>query len=403
MNDSNSNALPIGYILNNKYKIIGKLGEGGFGITYLAEETTLHHKVAIKEFMPREHANRSQMNNSISPYTDKIGAFNHLIKRFEEEAKLLVGLKHPNIVRVWELFKANNTVYMVMDYEEGETLNSYLKKYPRLNENEIINIMNPVFEAIKYVHSKGILHRDIAPDNIYMRENGTPMVIDFGSARDVIAKYSRTIPIVKEGYSPPEQYLTTIKQSPPADIYALGAVLYRMMSGKRPASSLARQNLSHEQERDPLENIATLCNNRYGQKLIDVVNMAMNLKTQNRFQTIDEMQKALFQGVTQNKPFVQAQYPKTTPNMPPPKPQYISSTNIIPPPPNNNLKMVFGLVGVIVVLAIVMISMDLGHSDYPPEENTTVEENTTELVVIEENVTMVPEDENVTVEANATE
>jgi hypothetical protein len=129
--------------------------------------------------------------------------------------------------------------------------------------------------------------------------------------------------------------------------------------------------------------------------------MAMNLKTQNRFQTIDEMQKALFQGVTQNKPFVQAQYPKTTPNMPPPKPQYISSTNIIPPPPNNNLKMVFGLVGVIVVLAIVMISMDLGHSDeeydYPPEENTT------ELVVIEENVTMVPEDENVTVEANATE
>jgi serine/threonine protein kinase len=398
MNDSNSNALPIGYILNNKYKIIGKLGEGGFGITYLAEETTLHHKVAIKEFMPREHANRSQMNNSISPYTDKIGAFNHLIKRFEEEAKLLVGLKHPNIVRVWELFKANNTVYMVMDYEEGETLNSYLKKYPRLNENEIINIMNPVFEAIKYVHSKGILHRDIAPDNIYMRENGTPMVIDFGSARDVIAKYSKDITsIVKEGYSPPEQYSTT-NQSPPTDIYALGAVLYRMMSGKRPVSSQKRQHSAYSEEKDPLENIATLCNNRYGQKLIDVVNMAMNLKTQNRFQTIDEMQKALFQGVTPTKPFGQ----ETTPTQPRPRPTP-QPIPMQPIPNNNNLKMVFGLIGVIVVLAIVMISMDLGHSDYPPEENTTVEENTTELVVIEENVTMVPEDENVTVEANATE
>jgi serine/threonine protein kinase len=245
--------------------------------------------------MPREHANRSQTDNSISPYTDKIDIFNHLIKKFREEAKLLVGLKHPNIVRVWELLEANNTIYMVMDYEEGETLNSYLKKYPKLNEDEIINIMNPVFEAIKYVHSKGILHRDIAPDNIYMRKNGTPMVIDFESTLNFMAQYSQIMSsIVKKGYSPLEQY-SNANQSPPTDIYALGAVLYKMMSGKRPVSSLERQNSVYSDGKDSLENLNRICKNKYSKNLIDIVNNAMNLKMKDRFQTIGEMQKALYE------------------------------------------------------------------------------------------------------------
>jgi serine/threonine protein kinase len=289
-----NNYLENGYILNNEYRIIGKLNECGLDIIYLAEELTLNYKVAIKEFMPRELATRSQINMSIFPYSDRIDAFNQLIKKFEEDAKFFISLRHLNIIMAYKLIKANNTIYMVMDYEEGETLNSYLEKYPKLNEDEIINIMNPVFEAIKYVHSKNILHKDIAPDNIYMRKNGTPMVIGFGSAQHIMTKYSKDITlIVKEGYSPPEQYGHS-KLSPPTDIYALGAVLYRMMSGKRPVSSQKRQHTLYSDEKDPLENLNRICKNKYSKNLIDVVNKAMNLKREDRFQTIDEMQRALF-------------------------------------------------------------------------------------------------------------
>jgi len=282
------------YILDGRYKIIGNLGGGGFGITYLAEELTLHKKVAIKEFMPREQANRSQINMSISPYRDKAEEYEHLIKKFEEEAKLLVGLKHPNIVKVWELIKANNTVYMVMEYEEGEDLKSYLEKHKNLKEDEIIRIINPVLEAVKYLHIKGILHRDIAPDNIYIREDGTPLVIDFGSARDIMAKYSKNISsIIKDGYSPPEQY-SHATQSPPTDIYALGAVLYEMMSGQRPVSSQARQHNLYSGLADPLENLSLICKKKYSQKLINIVNKAMEIKMQDRFQGISDIQHSLF-------------------------------------------------------------------------------------------------------------
>jgi len=304
--NTNNNALLNGYILNNKYKIVKKLGEGGFGITYLAEELTLNKRVAIKEFMPREHANRSQINMAILPYTDKIDGYNYLIIKFEEEARLLVDLNHPNIVRVWELIKTLNTVYIVMEYEEGEDLKHYLQKHQKLSEYEIIKIIIPILEAIKFIHIRGILHRDIAPDNIYMRSDGTPIVIDFGSARDVMAQYSKNISsIVKDGYSPPEQYTTAnTNQSPPTDIYALGAVLYEMMSGKKPISSQARQHTLYSGAKDPLENLSLICKNKYSQNLINIVNKAMNIKMQDRFQSVGDMQNSIFLKSKSSFPFL---------------------------------------------------------------------------------------------------
>jgi len=287
------NTLPNGYMLNNEYRIICMLGQGGFGITYLAEDIHLDRKVVIKEFLPQNIAGRDQNRYTVSPYNNGDKLYGHLLNRFAEEAKLLASIRHPNIVKVLRLLDANNTAYFIMNYEEGKTLEEYLQQHKRFSEEEIFSIIMPILEGTKYIHTKGILHRDIAPDNIYLNQNGMPMLIDFGAARNAIAQKSQAISsIVKEGYSPPEQYTSNTDQNASTDIYALGAVMYRMITGDVPTGSTQRQMALLGGKPDPIDNLVLKYKDQYTVSLLEAIIKALNIQQEKRFQTISDFQKA---------------------------------------------------------------------------------------------------------------
>lgn len=288
------NALSEDYILKEDYRIIKSLGEGGFGITYLAEDKALGSKVVIKEFLPQSIATRDQTHNTVSPYTQGDEVFTHLLRRFEEEARLLAGLRHPNIVKVTRLIGENETAYFIMDYEEGETLEEFLEHSSALTEKEILEIILPILEGTKYVHGEGVLHRDIAPDNIYLKSTGMPMLIDFGAARNAIANESQNLSaIAKDGYSPPEQYTVNSDQNPATDIYALGAVMYRMITGHKPANAAHRQTAKLENHPDPIGNLVVNYEGKYSKSLLQAVTKALNISQSKRFQSIEVFQEAI--------------------------------------------------------------------------------------------------------------
>ena len=165
------------------------------------------------------------------------------LERFIEEAQTLARFVHPNIVRVYRYFRANNTGYMVLHFEEGGSFKAWLKGLKRApRQAELDSIVAPLLDALEMVHKGDFLHRDIAPDNIIIRKDGSPVLIDFGSARGEIASHSKTVSaLVKPGYSPYEQYATTSRQQGPwTDIYALGATLYHAIAGKRPPDAPSR-------------------------------------------------------------------------------------------------------------------------------------------------------------------
>jgi serine/threonine protein kinase len=236
-------ALPEGTELVGDYQIKRVLGAGGFGITYLAEEIALGRLVTIKEYFPADFAARVGTINA-SPRSEGCAEdFKWGLDRFISEAKTLARFVHPNIVGVYRYFLANDTGYMVIAFEEGGSFKSWLgrlKRAPR--QAELDRILTPLLDALEFVHKANFLHRDIAPDNIIIRTDGSPVLIDFGSARGEMISHSRTVSaLVKPGYSPYEQYATTAsKQGPWTDIYALGATLYHAITGKRPPDSPSR-------------------------------------------------------------------------------------------------------------------------------------------------------------------
>jgi serine/threonine protein kinase len=240
---SNLLALPDGTELVSDFRIKRVLGAGGFGITYLAEEIALARLVTIKEYFPAEFAARSTTSEASPRSRDCAEDYKWGLERFIEEAQTLARFVHPNIVRVYRYFRANNTGYMVLHFEEGGSFKAWLrglKRAPR--QPELDRILKPLLEALETVHAGDFLHRDIAPDNIIIRKDGSPVLIDFGSARGEIATHSKTVSaLVKPGYSPYEQYATDgRRQGPWTDIYALGATLYHAVSGKRPPDAPSR-------------------------------------------------------------------------------------------------------------------------------------------------------------------
>jgi WD40 repeat protein len=236
-------ALPEGTELVGDYRIKRVLGAGGFGITYLAEEVALARLVTIKEYFPADYAARRATSEVAPRSKDCAEDYKWGLERFIEEARAVARFIHPNIVRVHRYFLANDTGYMVLEYEDGVSFKAWLrglKRAPR--QPELDRIIRPLLEALELVHSSNYLHRDIAPDNILIRKDGAPVLIDFGSARGEIASHTKTVSaLVKPGYSPYEQYATTARQQGPwTDIYALGATLYHALSGKRPPDAPSR-------------------------------------------------------------------------------------------------------------------------------------------------------------------
>jgi len=240
---SNLLALPDGTELVGDYRIKRVLGAGGFGITYLAEELALGRLVTIKEYFPADFAARLGTINAAPRSQGCAEDFRWGLDRFISEAKTLARFVHPNIVSVYRYFLANDTGYMVISFEEGGSFKSWLgrlKRAPR--QAELDRILAPLLDALEFVHKGNYLHRDIAPDNIIIRKDGSPVLIDFGSARGEMLAHSRTVSaLVKPGYSPYEQYATSAsKQGPWTDIYALAATLYHAITGKRPPDSPSR-------------------------------------------------------------------------------------------------------------------------------------------------------------------
>lgn len=236
-------ALPTGTVLAGDYRIQRVLGAGGFGITYLAEETPLARLVTIKEYFPADYAARSGDVDACPRSQDCAEDYRWGLDRFLEEAQTLAKFDHPNIVRVYRYFRANKTGYMVLHFEEGHSFKGWLKSLGRApRQNELDRIVAPLLDALELIHSADFLHRDIAPDNIIIRKDGSPVLIDFGSARGEIAQHSMTVSaLIKPGYSPYEQYATTSRQQGPwSDIYSLGATLYHAVTNKRPPDAPSR-------------------------------------------------------------------------------------------------------------------------------------------------------------------
>ncbi len=236
-------ALDGGTVLADDYRIERVLGAGGFGVTYLAQEIALNRYVTIKEYFPADFAARADGRNAEPRSEHCVSDYKWGLERFIEEAQTLARFNHPNIVRVYRYFRANNTGYMVLHFEEGQSLKAWLKGLGRApRQKELDAIVAPLLDALEVIHKADFLHRDIAPDNIIIRKDGSPVLIDFGSARGEIAAHSKTVSaLVKPGYSPYEQYAETSRQQGPwTDVYALGATLYHAVAGKRPPDSPSR-------------------------------------------------------------------------------------------------------------------------------------------------------------------
>ena len=234
------NALKEGEFLQ-EYQVVRVLGAGGFGLTYLAFDQNLDKPVAIKEYLPNDLAVRFGAT-SVKPKSTEAGEdFKWGLEQFLNEARTLAKFNHPNIIRINRFFEANGTGYIVMDYAEGQTLTAKIKEQSKLNESELKPLLLAVSEGLKQAHGFGILHRDIKPGNIMLLDDGTPILIDFGSARQAIGIKSKSVTsIVTPGYAPIEQYDSNGKQGPWTDIYALGAVAYVGLVGERPPDATGR-------------------------------------------------------------------------------------------------------------------------------------------------------------------
>jgi serine/threonine protein kinase len=235
--------LPVGTVLDGSYRIEGLLGFGGFGVTYAAEDFNLGTTVALKEYYPIEFGDRDS-TMSVRPKSERHKmTFEWGRSSFLGEARMLARFRHPSIVRVSRVFEAHSTAYMVMDFERGQNFEQWLTALGRPpTQEELDRIVGPLLDALELMHAQNFLHRDIAPDNIIVRPNGTPVLLDFGAARRAVAEMSRTLTgIVKAGYSPQEQYATDSRlQGPWSDLYAFGATLYRAIAGHPPEEASLR-------------------------------------------------------------------------------------------------------------------------------------------------------------------
>lgn len=247
-----------GSMLYGRY-VIGKvLGYGGFGVTYIGWDTKLEQKVAIKEYLPSEFSTRMPGEITVTVFSgDKNEQFLDGLNKFIEEAKRLAKFQNETgIVKVFDSFEENNTAYIVMEYLDGETLTSYIEREGNIPEEKAIEMIMPVMVSLQNVHEKGILHRDIAPDNIFVLKSGEVKLIDFGSSRYATTSHSKSLTvIIKPGYSPEEQYRSRGDQGPHTDVYALAAVMYKMITGITPPDSLERRALIETKHKDKLKDI----------------------------------------------------------------------------------------------------------------------------------------------------
>lgn len=276
------------------YEIKQVLGVGGFGITYKAFDHALYCDVAVKEYLPATAALRVN-GGTVAPNSEAQREFyEHGLKRFLDEARVLAKFRHPNIVRVSRFLESNGTAYMIMDYEDGQPLSSLIGQGQRFAESELKGIILPILEGLREVHAKNFLHRDIKPANIYVRKEGSPVLLDFGAAREGMGLHARAMTgMVTPGYAPFEQYYTLDKYGPWSDLYSLGATLYHCVTGVQPIAATDRVAAIHEGEADPLVDLTQLLRNRYDLPFLQAIMWMLQPLAKNRPQTIDDALQAL--------------------------------------------------------------------------------------------------------------
>ena len=272
------------------YEIKEILGQGGFGITYLAYDPNLKKNVAIKEYLPIELAVRER-DHSVHPVSEERGEqYKWGLDRFIKEAQTLAQFDHPNIVRVHSVTEENNTAYMVMVYEHGQTLQEILKGKKTLEEAELLKILIPILGGLEQIHNAGFIHRDIKPDNIFIRTDGSPLLLDFGSARQALGEQTKTLTsLVSPGYSPFEQYFCkSDEQGEWTDIYGLGATLYRAIAGVAPQDAIDRSNAILKTSKDIIVTAIEIGKGKYSERFLKAIDYALNFKPEDRPQSIAE-------------------------------------------------------------------------------------------------------------------
>ncbi len=315
------------------YRIIRKIGQGGFGITYLACDIESGERVVIKENMPTFYAYREDGTLTVYPHDEEetVKSYAHTLTRFVDEARTLARLKHPNIVQVLRAFEALGTAYYVMPYVEGSELQAAAPAMP--DEAWLAPILRSILGALAYLHSQNLLHRDLKPGNILLRHDGTPILIDFGTARTIESNRSST-KVGTPGYTPVEQMTTGGKCGPWTDIYALGATCYRIITGERPPDSFDR--MGGTDSYIPLTTRPEL-RERFSRRFLKSIDTAMALRADARWQSAGEWLQALSASAPEVSVPIAAISPVPgTPAMPLPPAGAIPpvpGTPAMPPPP----------------------------------------------------------------------
>lgn len=304
----NKSHLRGGTELCGRYMVGKVLGYGGFGITYIAWDQKLKRTVAIKEFFPNSLSTRSEGESSVSCYDSKaLRFFNDGIKKMLDEGSRLSKFSgNENIVNVYDCFEENNTAYIVMEYLEGKDLKQYLAENGgKLSPEKAVEIILPVLNALEDMHKEKIIHRDIAPDNIFLCGNGKIKLLDFGSARLAVEDSEKSLSVmVKRGYAPKEQYASRSKQGPWTDVYAVCATLYKMITGSLPSESM-------ERDIAPLESFSEFGINGFDE-LEKVIFKGLEPEISDRIRSVPELVKLLSASISSKKEPEEATIPKET-------------------------------------------------------------------------------------------
>ena len=280
-------ALPAGTTLQ-EYRIDWTLGVGGFGVTYLAVDTNLEMQVAIKEYFPSDLVMRDASGKVRVKQPEDETGFLEGRDKFLTECRTLAKFNHPNVVKVSRFFQMNDTAYMVMNYESGASFKQWLSRRGTIDEAQLLKMFMPLLDGLEVVHKAGFLHRDIKPANIFVREDDSLVLLDFGAARHAIGTKSRSLTtIVTPGYAPFEQYHSHGKQGPWTDLYALGGVLYWTATGTKPVEAPARIKT------DGMVPASKLAGGRFNAAMLAAIDWALSPDENKRPKSIEEFKKAL--------------------------------------------------------------------------------------------------------------
>jgi len=278
------------------YQLEKVLGGGGFSIVYLATDINTEEKVVIKEYFPIKLAKRDEQLNVIAQDESTEKYFKQGRKLFFQEASILAAIKHPNVVEILGFVQAHDTIYSAMRYHRGLSLQAYLKKMGKYRDEKfILNIFIPILKGLKAVHKMGLLHLDIKPGNIYLRQGLPPVLLDFGAVHKlVLSSGSRLFPVVSHGFSPPEQSSRRSKLGPWSDLYAIGATMRACIESKPPPPAKKRV------KKNTMTPANALYQERYSKRLLKAIDWSMSLDIKERPQSVDELLEALRPLVVKN-------------------------------------------------------------------------------------------------------